>query len=423
MRGAGLASLFVAILVVAAAVSVTMFAMLAWFVTGQGTVDAWRSLVLALTVAGIGLGTIALVHLALVAVRQEVARRRERLVRNWTRVWSDVAAGGAVPVVPSEARAVASEGAARVIQQLTGEGVERVRSGLASSGVLRAELASAARGIGVPRSRSTAALERLAWIATPDALSLFARAACGRDVRSARAALLGMTRVLAERTHPEPVGSELVAAIEAHLSVVQDPAGTRTFLSTVLMASGEHLAWLCGRLLLRRQPEVAQVAALEAIGLSHRPEALGLATEALLGAAEDETVSAALRALARIGHVPEQAHHAVLEAVTAAHVGTRVQAAYALVWLPPQASIPALWTLLGDRTWDVRRAAAQALSRSGVPGERALHQAAISHPDRYARDVASVTLTAGRTPDEWQAETSVKRATSLTLTTAVEPAS
>lgn len=423
MRGAGLASLFVAILVVAAAVSVTMFAMLAWFVTGQGTVDAWRSLVLALTVAGVGLGTVALAHLALVAVRQEVSRRRERLIAGWTQVWGGVAAGGDGPVVPAEASAVASEAAARVIQQMTGEGVERVRSGLHSSGVLEAELASAARGIGVPRSRSTAALERLAWIATPDALSLFARAARGNDLRSARAALLGMTRVLAERSQPEPVGPELVAAIEAHLSAVRDPAGTRTFLSTVLMSAGDHLAWLCGRLLRRGQPEVAHVAALEAIGLSHRPEALELATEALLGAVEDETVAAALRALSRVGHVPGRAHEAVLEAAGAAHVGTRVQAAYALVWLPPHVAIPALWTLLGDRTWDVRRGAAQALARSGAPGERALREAASSHPDRFARDVAEITLAVAKTPLELPAPVPARPVTRLTLTTAIEPAS
>lgn len=423
MRGAGLASLFVAILIVAAAVSVTMFAMLAWFVTGQGTVNAWRSLVLALTVAGVALGTVALVHLALVAYRQEVARRRERLVAGWTRAWGGVAAGGDVPVVPPEARTTASEAAARVIQQLTGEGVKRVRSGLHTSGVLEAELAAAARGIGVPRSGSTAALERLAWIATPDALSLFARAARGSDLRSARAALLGMTRVLAERSHPEPVGPELVAAIEAHLSAMRDPAGTRTFLSTMLMAAGDHLAWLCGRLLRRGQPEVAHVAALEAIGLSHRPEALELATEALLGAVEDETVAAALRALARVGHVPERAHAAVLEAASAAHVGTRVQAAYALVWLPPHVAVRALWTLLGDRTWDVRRAAAQALARSGAPGERALREAADSHPDRFAKDVAEITLAMARTPLEPPAKAPARPVTLLTLTGAIEPAS
>lgn len=396
MSGAGLAPLFVAILVVAAAVGATMFAMLVWFVAGQGTAGAWRSLVVALTVAGVGLGAVAIVHLALVAVRHESTRRRERRVHEWTGAWAEVASGGRVPFVPPEARPVASEAAARVIQQLAGEGAKRVRAGLATSGVLPAELASAARGIGVPRSRSTAALERLAWIATPDALPLFACAARGPDVRSARAALLGMARVLAEQHLPDPVGRELVSAIEDHLASAPDPAGLRTFLSTVLLATGDHLSWLCARLLRRSEPEVAHVAALEAIGLSHRPEALELATEALLGATEDETAAAALRALARVGHVPENAHHAVLEATESAHLGTRVQAAHALVWLPPEVALPALWTLLGDTAWEVRRAAAQALARSGPPGEAELRRAAASHPDRFARDIAGITLAASR---------------------------
>jgi len=212
--------------------------------------------------------------------------------------------------------------------------------------------------VGAPRGPSTAALERLAWIAMPDAMPLFARAARSRDTRCARAALLGMARVLAKQADPQLFGEELVDAIQDHLATARDPAGTRTFLSTVLVAAGDHLAWLCARTLRRRQHEVAHVAALEAIGLSHRPEALELATETLLGATEDETLAAALRALWRVGHVPEEAHDAVIEDADAAHMGTRVQAAYALTWLPPDRALPTLWTLLGDRAWEVRRAAA-----------------------------------------------------------------
>src|SRR5690606_41112397 len=124
------------------------------------------------------------------------------------------------------------------------------------------------------RSRATAALERLARVATPQALSLFARAARGHDVRSARAALLGMARVLADQPDPEPVGPELVAAVEDHQSGVADPAGASTFLSTVLMATGDHLAWLFARLLQRSQRDVLHVAASEAIGPSPRPQAV-----------------------------------------------------------------------------------------------------------------------------------------------------
>ena len=254
--------------------------------------------------------------------------------------------------------------------------------------------------MGAPRGPSTAALERLAWIAMPDAMPLFARAARSRDTRCARAALLGMARVLAKQADPQPFGEELVDAIQDHLATARDPAGTRTFLSTVLVAAGDHLAWLCARTLRRRQHEVAHVAALEAIGLSHRPEALELATETLLGATEDETLAAALRALWRVGHVPEEAHDAVIEAADAAHMGTRVQAAYALTWLPPDRALPTLWTLLGDRAWEVRRAAAQTLARSGAPGLSTLRRAAASHPDRYARDIAPLTLAARAAADE-----------------------
>lgn len=390
MRQPRLAPLFVAVLAVGSVVAMTMIVMLVWFVSAQGEAGTWESLVTALSAAAAALAVILLLHITLTAAGRGVDARRQSATAEWARRWSEVSAGGDVPDVPSDARDVAAEAAAQILTHLDGEGARLVRRALKSSGLLASELIAATRGLGAPRSRATAVVERLAWIAMPEAMPVFRRAANCRDERAATAAVLGATRVLADQPDPEELGPEVVATIEDYVRAASIPAGTGSFLAAALTSSGDHLPWLCRTLLRRAEHEAIHIAALDAIGISRRPEAVDLATEALENAMEDETESAALRTLARLGSVPASAVPTVLAAAEEAHAGTRVQAAYALVWTDLTVALPALWKLLGDMSWEVRQAAAYALQNCGPLGMDALQRASEQHPDRFARDVASI---------------------------------
>lgn len=392
MRQARLAPLFVAVLAVGAVVAVTMIVMLVWFVGSRGQADeaAWASLVTALTTAAAALGVILLLHLLLSAAGRGTDARRERAIAMWTMLWSEVSAGADTPFVPRERRSAAAEAAARVLVHLEGEGAKRLRAALEESGLIESQIAAAARGLGAPRSRATEVMERLAWIAMPHAMSVYRRAARSGDERAARAGVLGAIKVLAGQERPDELGPEVVATIEDYVHAAAIPAGTRSFLAAALVEAGDHLPWLCRTLLRRAEHEAIHVAALDAIGISRRPEAVGLAAEALRDAVEDETEAAALRTLARLGSVPPASVPNVLEAADEPHAGTRVQAAYALVWTDLSVALPALWKLLGDLSWEVRQAAAYALRSCGPSGLETLRRAAEGHPDAFARDVAAI---------------------------------
>lgn len=390
MRISGLASMFVAILAVAVAVIVTLLAMMMRFALDVGPLQAWRSLVVALVAAGVGIGVVALLQLSLLAARRIASARHGTRLRFWTDVWSDVAAGGRLPPIPPAAHVGATEAAASVLEQVSGSAGERIRMLLADTGLLARDLTIAARGIGTPRGSSTTALERLARIATPSAVPLFRRAATSRDIRTAKSAVLGIARVLAAQPRPDPVGDGLLDAIEDHVRRLANPVAARPFLTAAILASSEHVPWVCDALLRRDLPDAVHVAALDALGLSRRPEAIDLAAGVLRLDVDDEARAAALRTLAAIGNVPAWATSDVLAASTEPHTGTRVQAAYALVGADADVAIPALWSMLGDPAWDVRRAAASALSRCGPTGAAALRHAAEAHVDAFARDMAQL---------------------------------
>ncbi len=390
MARARLAPLFVTVLAVGSVVAVTMIAMLVWFVGAQDGQGAWESLVSALTGAAAALAAILLLHVLLTAAGRDADARRERAVAHWTKRWSEVSVGASSPAVAADQRSVAAEAAARILVHLGGEGAWRIREALRSSGLLESEIQAASRGLGAPRSRATAVMERLAWIAMPEAMPVFRRAASCHDERAARAAVLGATRVLAAQPSAEGLGPEVAATIEDYVSASEIPAGTRSFLSAAMVSAGDHLPWLCRTLLKRAEHEAIHIAALDAIGISRRPEAVDLAAEALKDAVEDETEAAALRTLARLGSVPPDAVPNVLAAADEPHSGTRVQAAYALVWADLDVALPALWKLLGDLSWEVRQAAAYALQSCGPSGMEVLSRASDGHPDRFARDVAAI---------------------------------
>jgi HEAT repeat protein len=80
----------------------------------------------------------------------------------------------------------------------------------------------------------------------------------------------------------------------------------------------------------------------------------------------------------------------------------RIHAVAAARLLPRDRAAVVLWEGLGDRSWWVRRSAADAMAELGPPGLGELGRAAVEHPDRYARDIAAQTLR-DRVPDVVQA--------------------
>ena len=110
----------------------------------------------------------------------------------------------------------------------------------------------------------------------------------------------------------------------------------------------------------------------------------------LLDTDHPELRAGALKVFSRSGQVPLGVSARILELTQDPVTFVRLQATSAAALLTPFPE-SALWTLIGDAQWWVRRAAAQGLGRSPT-GQTILIRAGEVHPDRYARDMANDTL-------------------------------
>jgi HEAT repeat protein len=110
---------------------------------------------------------------------------------------------------------------------------------------------------------------------------------------------------------------------------------------------------------------------------------------------DPEVRAGAIRALGRLGYLPAAAEPGLIAALHDDVEFVRVQAAHAAILLSPETAASALWELLGDQSWWVRRAAGESLARIADTGIRELSRAAASHPDRYARQMAVQILLDG----------------------------
>jgi HEAT repeat protein len=107
---------------------------------------------------------------------------------------------------------------------------------------------------------------------------------------------------------------------------------------------------------------------------------------------DDEVRATALRAVGRLGFLPESSHGIVVTALTDDVDFIRIHATAAARFLPRPQALALLSERLGDRSWWVRRAAADTLVILGPAGLAALGRAARGHPDRFARDIAEQAL-------------------------------
>ena len=105
-----------------------------------------------------------------------------------------------------------------------------------------------------------------------------------------------------------------------------------------------------------------------------------------------EVRSAAFRLLASMARLPAGAGPAVRDGLVDDEEIVRIQAARAARLLPPDEAIAGLDVLLGDRSWWVRKAAAETLPEIPGRGPAALIAASNDQPDRYGRDMAAQVL-------------------------------
>jgi HEAT repeat protein len=160
----------------------------------------------------------------------------------------------------------------------------------------------------------------------------------------------------------------------------------------VVVLAEEAATSLIQVLILRDRPRSATVrAAIDGIG---RLKLLVFAEEVMrfLSDPDDEVRAAALRAVVHLGFLPEASRGNVVTALTDDIDFIRIHAAGAARLLPRTHALSLLSDRLGDRSWWVRRAAADSLVALGPAGLAALGRAVHEHPDRFARDMAEQAL-------------------------------
>lgn len=178
---------------------------------------------------------------------------------------------------------------------------------------------------------------------------------------------------------------DLVAAAEAG----RLPYGV---LEEVVVLSEDSASSVIDALLMSasRRPAALR-AALDGIG---RLQLLVFAEEVVpyLLHPDLEVRAAALRAVNRLGFLPPSSRGIVVTALHDPVDFIRIHATAAARLLPRPQAVSLLTHALGDRSWWVRRAAADALVALGPGGLAQLGEAARDHPDRFARDMAAQAL-------------------------------
>jgi HEAT repeat protein len=342
-----------------------------------------------LLVGAVGASAMALVLLAAYALAyQHVSTRHERAAaerqRTWVARWLRVLDGtDPEPRGRLERPAIAALLSLR--ETIRGADSERVADLLARYGAVDGLERAARRGRIASRLDAISALSSAR---IPSALPTLLEAAADPNpavgVAAARAAARTLARTddLIDR---DRAGNALVRAMEAG----RLPYGV---LEEVIALSEDAATSLIDAMLRAERPRPAALrAALDGIG---RLKLLVYAEElaARLTDEHDEVRAAALRAVGRLGFLADTSHGVVIAALTDDVDYIRIHAAAAARFLPRPQAIALLRDRLGDRSWWVRRAAADAHVGLGQAGLAALGEAARVHPDRFARDMAAQAL-------------------------------
>ncbi len=345
-------------------------------------------------VGGILLGAVGSAAAALVLVTtyvlayQHVSAKHERVRvarrQAWVARWLGVLAGSE----PEPAGTLEPEGVQALLalrETLRGSESSRIAELLERHGAVRKLERSAEHGRLGGRLDAIVALSNAR---IPSALLTLVNGVYDSNqlisVASARGAARTLARV--EDLFDRDRGA---AALARAMETQELPYG---IIEEVVVLSEDAATSLIAVLLLHDRPRAPTVrAAIDGIG---RLKLLIFAEEVVpfLGHADDEVRAAALRAVSRLGFLSESSRGAVVSALTDEVDFIRIHAAAAARLLPRPHALALLADSLGDRSWWVRRAAADALVSLGPAGLAQLGRAAHEHEDRFARDMAAQAL-------------------------------
>ena len=233
------------------------------------------------------------------------------------------------------------------------------------------------------------ALEALAKVKLADTVPVVL-AAMVEDRRAPvrRAAARAAARTIADM--PDGVERDLACLEFSHaLGRAELPIGVQEeCLGLLGPATGTVIATLFMR---HDLPEPLHRACIECAGRARlADQADRIARDA--AHASPELRAGALRALRRIGHLPQGAEELLRASLSDPDDRVRIQGAHAACLLPVEEASQLLWKLLGDRSWWVRRAAAHALRALDPGADSLLERASREHPDRYARELAALHI-------------------------------
>jgi hypothetical protein len=342
------------------------------------------TLIATIAVTGLGLLFLTAYILAYHVLSLPRERRRQQRLEAWTERWFAVLFSNAQPPA-GELGPEAEEAAVEIRERLKGqEGKEfsSLLEGLQLGKRLVERLSS--------RRLTTRldALDALAKARLPSTLGPLLRFIGDEDpvmrFLSARAA----ARTMAELA-PGPPREQAARVFADALEKAALPPGA---CSEILLLLGDGAAEVLGFLIGNpKAPSSVVRAALDAVGKLGLP----MFTDGAVLRITDrdrEVRAAALRALGRLGRAPEEARDPIVIALNDDTEFVRIQAARAAAGLPAEIALPVLRGSLSDRSWWVRRAAAEALLRLGPAGIDTLWAAARKHPDRFAGDMAAQVL-------------------------------
>jgi HEAT repeat protein len=267
---------------------------------------------------------------------------------------------------------------------LSGEVADRLQGLYAAQGWLSRDLRVLA-GRSVSVVARAQAIERLALLREPLALDALQRELRHWHPEIRALALLALSRSVGRLELPRSERISRVLALHGAIARGRFSVGQVQEALTLLGGAGRVLV----HELLLGAPDSLRAATLDVLA-RQRTGTLDREVLTLLSSANAELRAGALRVLVSRTQVPAESAQTVLDLTEDLTAFVRLQATKAAAYLDP-VPVGRLWALLGDPHWWVRRAAAQSLLQ--VPdGERLLSDAAGSHTDRYARDIARTAL-------------------------------
>lgn len=346
----------------------------------EGDLQRASALALVAIVGGMGLLAVHILIFHAVAAGKE-SRRAER-VRSWMEWWLATTPAPVAEPLPREAidafldlrETLPADRSWRLVQVARERGLEEL---------LLQRLGARSKG------RRLEGLQDLARARLPQALPALVRTLRDGDSLERRHALRAAARTLARC--PKADREAATAAFVPALQGVDLPA---ELVAESILLLEELAGAVIERLLADAGTPPAVVrGVLQAAG---RPTFSRLAGRVvpLISDPDGELRAAALRCLSGMGRVPADAVDAVVDRLEDPAAFVRVHAVRAASTVVHERITGRLWDCLGDPSWWVRRAAAEVLAERGEEGRRALERAAHSHPDRFARDIASQALVA-----------------------------